>query len=380
MTQTNTQTDGVALHTGATVNGVQTQAEVLMQRHTPTTWPTAAQALQKWEVLNQRLNAKDFEVPLHDLAMNPTTGGLFNVRKASANAPSGVIPTRTALGHLMSYGPAPSYNVENLEFYPPEIRADMVRYQLDKAPAKTVTLRTAVKAAITDAHGAVTEERVVRAVTSDIHSKENGDDRALIVQLNKLPQALLDNARMRVIKEWDYTHVEMVVPNKVKEVKPGVVINGRVSLRNSETKGGSFEASVGTLNLVCLNGMVGGRSNSTVTIKHVGDIRTRMRAGVLTVVELIDVYLEEFFEAYQAKLPVTQAEAIERTVKRYALPKDTGAALAALWNVDGERGAGHTVAGLANAMTRHAQSLPVERAIDIEEAAGRVVSDGLSAF
>jgi hypothetical protein len=373
-----TQTTAVTMHTGATVNGVQTQAEVLMQRHTPTSWPTAKEGLTQWTNIVNSLNVVDFEKPLASIAMHPRTGGLYDKTLNGVGQTQGIIPTRTALSHLMSYGEGPSYNVENLEFYPPSIRAQMVEHQLAKVTAakpRTVVLRTAVRGIVGQ-----NEERVIRAVTSDMHSRDKGDDLALIAQFQRLPSTVLANARMRVVKEWDYTHVEMVIPNKVREVRPGIVINGRINVKNSETKGGSFEASVGTMNLVCLNGMVGNGSNSTVSVKHVGDIRSRMGAGVRTVIELVDVYLEEFFQAYNMPLPKSQSEVIEATVKRFKLPEATGAALGALWNVDGERSAGHTVAGLANALTRHAQSLPVERALEVEAVAGKVVSMGLSAF
>jgi hypothetical protein len=312
--------------------------------------------------------------------MNPVTGGLYNAQKHPA-AQAGIIPTRTALSHFTSFNlKGPSHNVENLEYYPPRTRAMMFKDQQAAMGERSIVLRTAVKATTKGIGGQMEEDRVIRAFTSDIHSKEHGDDKALIAQYRRLPNEILDIARMRVVKEWDYTHVEMVLPNKLREVKKGVVINARINIKNSETKGGMFEASVGTMNLVCLNGMVAGGSNSTVTVRHVGDIRTKMLAGVRTVIELVDVYLEEYFQAYRQELPLSQADAIARTVKRYKLPEATGAALGTLWNVDGELGAGHTVAGLANALTRHAQSLPVERALDMEETAGKVLASGLSAF
>lgn len=366
--------EAVQMHTGATVNGVQTEAEVLMQRHTPQDWPVASAALQRWETLTQALNAKDFDKPIHSLAMNPFTGGLYDKFTATPGT-AGVIPTRTALSHLVSYAEGPNYNVENLEFYPTHIRAQMLEHQLAKVPARNVTLRSAVTGVIDG-----NERRVIRAVVSDKHSKGNGDDLELIAQLRRLPDHLLATSRMRVVKQWDYTHVELVVPAKVREVRPGVVINARINIKNSETKGGSFEASVGTMNLVCINGMVGSGSNSTVTVRHMGDIRSKMRAAAVTTIDLADVYLDEFVESYRQSLPGTQADAIAATIKRYKLPENTGHALAALWNIDGERGGGHTVAGLANALTRHAQSLPVEAALNVESIAGKVVAMGLEAF
>lgn len=361
----------VALHTGATVNGVQTQADVLMRRHNPEGWPSAIAGLSTWESLAISLDARDMAVDLKALTMNPHTGGLYNRRKAGPEH-GGVIPTHTALGHFVGLsGEAPNRATENLEFYPPAVRAQMFAHLVSKADDRQVVMRTARLGG-----GAF----VVRAVTSAKHSQAHGDDLALISQLRRLPDYVLGSAKMRVVKEWDYTHVEMVLPAKVREVKPGIVIQGRINLTNSETKGGSFEASVGTLNLVCLNGMVGAGNRSTMSVKHVGDIRSRMRASVVTVVDLVDVYLEEFAQAYAQPLPGTRAEAIERTVRRFRLPESTGAALATLWDVDGARGAGDTVAGLANALTRHAQSQPVEAALATEAVAGQVLAGGIDAL
>jgi hypothetical protein len=64
----------VAVYTGTVIDGVQHQAEVLMARHTPTEWPTLSDGLKQWEDLTKEQDAKDFEVPLHAIAMNPDYG------------------------------------------------------------------------------------------------------------------------------------------------------------------------------------------------------------------------------------------------------------------------------------------------------------------
>lgn len=365
--------NAVTMHTGAVINGVATEAEVLMARHTPKDWPSMALGLDRWERLCEALQAEDHTMPIKAIFMSPTTGGLYNSIKTNGKVNNGVVPTRTALQHLLSFTGAgadlPASACDNLEWQDPDVRAIMLQRFLSKAKDRTVVMRTAIDK----------DAMVVRAVTSELHSQEYGDDLATIQQLrgivHKMPQAV-----MRVVKQWDNTLVEVVIPNKVREVKKGVVVQSRINITNSETKGGCYEASVGTLNLFCLNGAVGSGASSTVTVRHMGDIRTKMRAAMITVVELADVYLEEYHNAYRAELPVSQADAIARTVKRFKLPEATGAALGTLWNVDGAQSAGHTVAGLANALTRYAQSLPIEKALVMETVAGKVIADGRNAF
>jgi hypothetical protein len=235
-----------------------------------------------------------------------------------------------------------------------------------------VFLRTAVKGVVGNQ-----QERVIRAVVTDKHSKDHGDDLMLISKLRGLQAP---GARIRVVKEWDYTHAEIVIPNKVVQVRPGVVIQARINIKNSETKGGSLEASVGSMNLVCLNGMVGAGNGTTMSIRHVGNIQYKMLAALTTVTQLADEHLLEFSNAYKAELPTTRADAIGRIQKQYKLSDTTAASLATLWDVDGDRGAGNTVAGLANALTRAAQARTVEQGLELEAIAGKVISKGLSAF
>lgn len=367
-------TQAVAMHTGATVDGVQREAEVLMRRHTPADWPTLANGLNRWEALIKDMDAKDFEVNLRSIAMNPVTGGLFNKDKDPQGQSGGIVPTRTSLGHLLSYDEsAPPQAVTNLEAYSPAVRAQMLAERIARGPIRKVFMRTAVKGIVGQS-----QERVIRAVVTGQHSKDFGDDLVIINKLRTMQN--LPGAVLRVVKQWDSTHAEIVIPNKVIQPKVGVVIQARMNVWNSETKAGAIGASIGALNLTCLNGNVGAGNGTTINIRHNGDVRYKVNAALATVVELADDVLHDFSEAYKALLPVTQAEAIAQTVKRYQLPETTGAALQALWDVDGERSAGHTVAGLANALTRHAQSLPVERALDLETIAGKVISKGIAAF
>lgn len=371
--------DAVSIHTGAVVNGVQTEAEVLMARHTPNNWPRMADALTKWQGMCENLKAEDKEVKLRSIFMNTTTGGLFNVDKWDRKKPmpNGIMPTKTALGHLVSFikeADVPSSFVDNLLDDEPQIRSARLLRKLAKTPDRAVIMRTVIADILAGTY-------VVRAVASEKHSQGNGDDLAIIEQLRKI-QHKVPTAVMRVVKQWDNTHVEVVIPNLVKEVKPGVIIQSRINIENSETKGGSYEASVGTLNLRCINGMTSSGANSTVSVKHMGDIRTKMRAAMTTVIDLAEVYLEEYSNAYRVELPRPRAEVIDMAVKRLKLPdpKNIGTKLAALWDIDGEHGAGDTVAGLANAMTRYAQQLPVEKATVLEALAGKVVADGRDAF
>lgn len=366
----------VVTYTGVTVNGVQQEAEVLMARHSPKDWPSVKDGLDQWERQTKALEAIDFPIPLHAIRMNPDTGGLYNVIK-NPKGNAGIIPTHTALAHLTSFvESAPAQVVANLEFYPPQVRAAMVFDLLNRVPTRDVTLRTAL---LSKGQGAMPDSRVIRAVVSDKHSREHGDDLAVIAELRKVES--IANSKIRVVKRWDSTHVEVYLPHKVLEVKPGRPIYGKLNFSNSETKGGSYEASVATFDLWCKNGAVAQSKGTTISIKHMGDIRYKMAASTKTIVELVDDVMRTQKEAYHTALPCTRAEAIERLVKRHKLPEATGSALAALWDVDGaDMTAGDTVAGAVNALTRHAQSLDISKALTVEEVAGKVLAAGLGAF
>ncbi len=83
---------------------------------------------------------------------------------------------------------------------------------------------------------------------------------------------------------------------------------------------------------------------------------------------------------YSPSFAPTRGEVITSAVKRFELPAKFGDSIAASWDMDRANGAGDTLAGLANAMTRASQELVIERASVIESAAGNLIKNGWGAL
>ncbi len=365
MTENN---DAIVVSGGATVNGVQQDTTILMARKGFDKWPSATDGLNQWaeKVVAQDLtDVKD--MPIRDIFMSPTTGGLYNKNKSGLHA---IPATRTAIGHLMSYvKEKPSNTLGVLLDLPLAVRSQVFAEYMQRPEPRTVVLRTGL---------ADSEKRVIRAVVTDTHSQDKGDDMAIIASLRSLGTEILSQAKMRVIRQWDYTSTEIVLPNVGVQPKVGVTLYGRLSIINSETKGRSFEAIGGSMNLVCLNGMTRLMDSSSFHVRHTGDISFRVRQSVRGAIEAVGEHLNVFKDAYGTPLERPRADVISAFVKANELPETTGQAIQTLWDVDGERGAGDTLAGLVNSITRHAQSLSVESAITMEALAGETLHKGLA--
>lgn len=365
-TQTMIQENPITVHGGATVNGVQVDTQVIMSRRGFEQWPTFSEGLNQWEAKVKAINCVDVpDVPIRNIRMHPETGYVYNVTKEAKGA---VPATYTALSHLVSYiEDKPDNALKNMLDMSPRLRAMRLQELIDRAPAdKTVSLRTAI------ANG---NTRVIRAIVSKLHSKEHGDDLKLIEALRTIeaPQA-----KLRVIRTWDSTHAEIVMPNVGIELRKGDIAYGKVDLFNSETKGGSYETNASSMRLVCLNGATMPANTAEFRVKHIGDIGSKIRTSLRVGIEAVMEHLTQLKASYKLELPKTRAEHIEQFIEHHALPEDTGVALNTLWDVDGERSAGHTVAGLVNAVTRYAQTQPIETASKLETIAGDQLRLGLT--
>lgn len=362
--------EAITVHGGATVNGVQTDTEIIMARKGFDKWPSAKDGLKMWEDKVKGMDLVDVkDLPIRNLGMNAKTGGLFNIVKDhNAALPA----TKTALGHLMSYvKDKPSNALGVMLDLPVALRAQMFTEYMNRPEPRNVVLRTAV------APG--TDKRVIRAVVSEVHSQEKGDDLSIIESLRTIVQDV-PTAKLRVIRQWDYTHAELVIPNVAVQPKVGVTLYGRISLLNSETKGGSYISEGGSFNLVCLNGMVRPGNTSEYRVRHMGDISFRVRQSIRGAVEAVSEHLQVFNAAYRTPLERPRADILAAFGAKHELPENTVHAIGTLWDVDGERSAGDTLAGLVNAVTRYAQSQPVERALELESVAGETLHKGLSAL
>mgnify|MGYP001583534502 FL=1 len=216
--------EAITVHNGATVNGVQTDTEVIMARKGFDKWPSAKDGLAQWKAKVQAMDLVDRKVNLRDLRMNPNTGYFYREGKVAADA---IPATRTAIGHLMSYVKEKPSNLVNVMLdLPPAIRQSMFQHYMARPENRSVNLRTAL----------TSTSRVIRAVVTDVHSQETGDDLKVIESLETIADSI-PQSKMRVIRQWDYTHAEIVIPNIAVQPKVGVTLYARINIENSETKG-----------------------------------------------------------------------------------------------------------------------------------------------
>lgn len=369
MEQPITQNEAVTIHNGATVNGVQVDTQVLMRRKGFDTWLSAKEGLQRWKAGIQAQELFDVkDLPIKQVRMSRGNGGFY---KEGKNVDNAMPATRTAIGHLFSYiKDKPDNVVNNLLDLPLALRAQVFEHYIQRPEARNVVLRTAM----------ANDKRIIRAVVSDVHSQDKGDDLQVINSLESIID-LAPDAKLRVIRQWDLTTAELILPNTaIKVLSKGITLYGKITLTNSETKGGSFSALAGSMNLVCLNGMTAMNDESTYRVRHMGDIGYKVRQSIRGGLEGVIEHLTVFKESYETPLTKTRAETLSAFIDHHSLPESTGTAMAALWDVDGERSGGDTLAGLVNAATRHAQSLQVADASKLEALAGETLHKGLSSF
>lgn len=339
---------------------------VIMKRQGFDKWPSAVEGLKLWHDAVIKQDCVDFPVPIREVVINPLTGGFHRAGKESSGFPA----TKTAMGHLNSYvKEKPDNLTNNMLALPPRLRAQVWDYYKGTVDPREITLRTAMAG----------EKRIVRAVVSDSHSREEGDDLKVIEHFREIASSV-PNSKLRVIRQWDYTSAELILPGVAVQAKVGVTLYGRISITNSETKGGSYETLAGSMNLVCLNGMVRPGNESSFKVRHMGNIGYKIRQSIKGAIEGVNDHLNLFGRAYGTPLPSTRADILSAFGNKYELPESTVTSINAVWDVDGERGAGDTLAGLVNAVTRFAQSQTVQEALTTEAIAGEVLHKGLNAL
>lgn len=305
------------------------------------------------------------DVPLRDIRMNPTTGGLYNGSKHTPATTEGLAYTHTGLAQLVSYVDTPRNFVAALEYLTPAARAaafnDVVARSGEK---RNVTLRT-VQAG---------DKRLIRSTVSDRHSLETGDDLTLLDGLSAILPA---DAKARFVRQWDRSFYEVILPqNKLSLRRVGDVFF-KLLVTNSETKHGSLEIAGGLFTLVCLNGMTRMTEGTEVSIRHIGNLQSRISRYLRTATLGLEDFARQFDATFDVQLGMTRAEVVERAVKSLALPERVGTSMTALWDADGIHAGGDTLGGLVQAMTRASQQESYETAAHMESQAGRLVHDGL---
>ncbi len=296
-------------------------------------------------------------------------GGLFAEGKSADNA---LAYTHTGLAQYVGFLGAPRNATAFLEHVDAPIRSVALRGLTDKAErVNSLVFRTM--------HAG--NRRVIRAVTSERHSLMDGDD---LATLEAIEASIPSNALVRFTRQWERSDFEIILPTQAFQVKKNDPVFARIHVTNSETKGAALNVFGGLFRAWCLNGMArpAEDSESAMTIRHIGNPRQRIKNAIRVAVLGINEFAEQFGEAHTIALPLPQAETLERVGKAFpelstAFLKSAGS----VWSADGsEMSAGHTVAGLANALTRAAQELPMDQATEVQTVAGQIVSRGLSAL
>jgi hypothetical protein len=225
------------------------------------------------------------------------------------------------------------------------------------------------------------KRRVIRAVTSTKHSQERGDDLAIA---SVLERSLPKGGKLRITRNFDRTDFEILFPMLAREVRVGDAVMAKVHVTNSETKAHSWEVFGGILRVLCFNFITAwAGKDEAVGGKHVGDIGPRIADAVLRALRTIEPFVHAFGDAYSNELPgtfPTRGEVLTRVGSALALPDSTLTLAGQLWDADGVKGAGNTLAGLVNALTRASQEETMAQAAVTEQVAGRLVMEGWAAL
>lgn len=139
------------------------------------------------------------------------------------------------------------------------------------------------------------------------------------------------------------------------------------------------------LRVLCLNFTTawGKGAEHDISVRHVGEARAKFARAIRDCIAVVEPFVHAFGDAYQNALPAfapTRGEAINKFITANDLTPKLGEAMASVWDADGLMSAGNTLAGLANAATRAAQSYAFAGAEPIEAAAGKLIREGWAAI
>lgn len=318
----------------------------------------------------------DVKVPLQRVRMDCNNGGLYSAGSESKAPPLGY--TGTAFSQVAAVVKPASITSgfhQTLLALPPAIRADAFNSFAERSTeARDVILRT-TKAPVR--HGAdVILRRSINAVVSERYSAV--DDHDLIRDLGS---SLPAGARVRYTQSESRSDLEIIWPAMSRQLKVGDIALVCLHVGNSQTKQLSIKLAPKVLRLLCSNFTTayseGGEQE--INVRHVGEARVKFAAAIRNALAIVEPFVLAFADAYQTPFPAfapTRGEAINKFIVSNDLAPKLGEATAELWDADGTMGAGDTLAGLANAITRASQVYSFANAEPIEAAAGRLVREG----
>lgn len=272
-----------------------------------------------------------------------------------------------------------------LEYLSPAARAAAANDVFTRAEERKVHLPKRVFRTILNRNG----ERYLRAVTSEVHVGAAADTAKLCAAIRAALQRMGLDAKARVLITHDRTDVELFFPLYNREIRVGDVALGRARVVISETKDRAATVEEGLLRVLCLNFTTAWfGSGQEFSRRHVGNgvnflrlLAERLVTGLDRLAPFVQAFGDSYSNAFPANLP-TRAEVLARAAKvfRGELPAATWDAANTLWDADGLRSAGDTLAGLVNAMTRASQAMALDDADAVEAAAGRLTVEGWAAL
>jgi hypothetical protein len=346
-------------------------------------FPDAAQAMLTRIELEDPQDFKRQDI--RGFVMNPLNGRIHGNEDSADEAIGYTVP---GFEQWVSFLKPPSLYGSPAQFMltmSPAVRAQVFNEMTGNAVMdKTITLRTIVEPSTLTplGHGVFTGGvRTIRAVTSNKHSLETGDDSAIIQTILLNEYDAVKHAKARLTREHHRSEFELVWPGMKRQLVVGDVALIVVSISNSEVKAGSLKVEVKLLRVLCANFTTAYSSDDeaeVVSIRHVGDLRTKLVEAVGKALKRADPFVKLFGDAYNNPFPLnlSRGEVIDRARKALELTEDFSKQLVGAWDMDGVKSAGNTLAGLVNAMTRVSQDMEMEKAAEVERAAGKLIAEG----
>ena len=342
--------------------------------------PSVAEAAAFLRAVREEQRPINTQIPMREMRMDPTTGGLHGLKCDPSKRPLGYTPV--AFSQAASFLKPSSVNggfAQTLLALPPALRADAFNYFAESSATgdRSAVLRSALLPQYRS--GSLELRRSIQAVVSERYSVVEDHD-----MVQDLSSALPDGAKCRFTQTESRSDLEILWPAMARELKVGDIALIGIQATNSQTKQCSIRLVPKVLRVLCLNFTTawGAGAEEEVTITHVGEARYKFQKAIRRVLDTVEPFIIAFSDAYQDRLPgtLTRGEIIGKTVKRFELSPKFGETVAASWDMDGTASAGNTRAGLVNAFTRAAQALPMDKAATVEAAAGRIISQGWDAI
>lgn len=200
-------------------------------------------------------------------------------------------------------------------------------------------------------------------------------------------RGLLGTVQVRGVAVGTSTVLRLTWAREVIEVRKGDIVEGGLDITNGEIGNRSVGVVPNLYRLVCLNGLRVAESGTKRRFNHSGDptrLYEAFRDAIPAAIEeasgsanalrsvaerMIDDVDAEFSGLGTFGFAASEAREVTRTVaaeRGISLPEDTGSWAETL------RGMGEVTAyDVLNGMTAYAQTRPVDRRLDIEDAAGR---------